>query len=334
MLIGFYRKSYLFQYVFLVLITGILWISTFLVQGGQIPGTDPLLQPAYALILKIIGYNDFIGKIIALALVITQAFLFNQILIQHDLVPKNTLLPALVFLILISHSEQLLHLGPALISTFILLFVLHLLFQVYTEEEAYSQIFNAGFLVAISSFIYYPSVFFILFIWLTFIVFRLYKWREWLIPLIGAGIPYIFLLTYYFWTDSLIPALEAYLNYFGSLFPPRFSFKLELMDYIISGMIAFLFLWSLLRTATEIQEKNIGVRKRFWSVFWFLFIAMIIFVFEDLQDTSHLVLLTIPLTIYIARGLSQVKKKKWVEVVFWILLLLIAYNNLKGVLFI
>ncbi|MBM3434890.1 MAG: hypothetical protein FJY07_01590, partial [Bacteroidetes bacterium] len=78
-----------------------MWITTFLKPGGRIPETDALLQPGYALILTVIGSNDFAGKIISFALVLTMAFLFNQILIQHELVPKNTLLPALVFIILI-----------------------------------------------------------------------------------------------------------------------------------------------------------------------------------------------------------------------------------------
>lgn len=331
MLIGFFRKSYLFQYVFLVLIACLLWITTFLKPGGRIPETDALLQPGYALILTVIGSNDFAGKIISFALVLTMAFLFNQILIQHELVPKNTLLPALVFIILISHSNQMLHLEPSIISGFLLLIVLHYLFQAYTEEEAYGQIFNAGFLTGISSFIYFPSIFFIIFIWLTFIVFRLYKWREWLIPAIGVGIPYIFLLTYYFWFDKLIPVLQAYLNFFMSLSPVQFNFSPGIIDYIITGLIIFLFLWSLLRAVTEIQEKNIGIRKRFWSVFWFLFVSIIIFLSADFGDKSHQVLLIIPLSVYISTGFSYVRKKIWLEVVFGILFLLIAYNNFKGI---
>lgn len=332
MLIGFYKKSYLFQYVFLVLISGLLWIGSFMKPAGLIPETDPMTQPAYALLIYVIGYNDLVGKIIAFTLMLILAFLFNQILIQHELAPKNTLLPALVFIILNCHSEELLTLEPALIAGALLLLVLHYLFQVYTEEEAYGKLFNAGILTSIASFIYLPSAFFILFIWFTLIVFRLFKWREWIIPFIGMALPYLFLFTGYFWFDKLIPALESYFRYFTSLFPITFRFETDIINYLITGIIAVLFLWSLLRTAAEIQEKNIGIRKRFWSVFWFFFISFMIFVFGQFEDKSHLVLLAIPLSVYISRGFGQVRKKIWLELLFGLLFILIVFNSLKSLL--
>lgn len=333
MLIGFFRKSYLFQYVLFILIVGLLWIGTFLKPSGLIPGTDPYLQPGYALILKAIGSNELIGKIMALMLVLTGSFLFNQILIKHELVPKNTLIPALVYMILMSHSDQLLLLEPALIAGMLMLLVLHYLFQVYTEEDAYSQIFNSGFLTGIASFIYFPSIFLIFFIWMTFIVFRLYKWREWFIPVTGVAIPYLFLLTYFFWFDQLDLVIQSYLKYFAGLIPVHFSFKPAPLDYVITGIIFFLFLWSFLKMAANIQERNISIRKRFWSVFWFFFISFIIYIFGDFHDTSHLIFLTIPISVYISNGFSHVRKKLWIELLFGALLILIILNNYKEVFF-
>jgi len=333
MLISFFKKSYLFQYVFFVWIAGLLWFGTFIIPSELIPGTDPFLQPAYALILKAIGSNGLVGKIIALILVLTGAFLFNQILIKHELVPKNTLIPALVYMTLMSHSDHLLKLEPALIAGMLLLYVLHFLFQVYTEEDAYSQIFNSGFLTGVASFIYFPSIFFIFFIWLTFIVYRLYKWREWFIPITGVAIPYMFLLTYFFWFDQLDLVIQAYLTYFGSLFPLQFNFELDPLNYAITGIILFLFLWSFLKMAADIQEKNISIRKRFGSVFWFFFISFMIYIFADFHDTSHLILLTIPLSVYISNGFSHLRKKIWIELLFGVLLILIILNNFKEVFF-
>jgi hypothetical protein len=333
MLITFFRKSFLPQYILLVLIIGLLWTGNFLKPSGLLTGTDSLLQPAYNLLLKGILSNELAGKIIAIVLILAEAFLFNQILIKYELVPKNTLIPALVFLTLMSHSDQLLILNPALISGFLLLFVLHFLFQIYTEEEAYSQIFNAGFLTGIASFIYFPSILFLIFIWLTFIVYRLYKWREWIIPVAGLAIPYIYLLTYFFWFDKLEIIMGAYMGYFTGLWPVKFHYEPTLIDLVISGIILFLFFWSFLKLAADIQERNISVRKRFWSVFWFFFIAVIVYIVTGVHDITCRSLLIIPVSLYISSGFSQLRKKFWIEFLFTVLLILIIINNFKEVLF-
>lgn len=332
MLIHFFKKSYLLQYILLIILAVMLWIGAILKPNTDIVNASPLLNPGYSLLLNLLNNNALFQVILALAFVISSALMFNFSLTKFDLVPKNTLVPAMVYIVLMSYSPSLLVLHPVIIPSFFTVLMLYYLFQVYTEEEAYAQIFNIGLLIGISSFFYFPSIFLILFIYLTFIVYRLYNWREWLIPIAGIITPYLFLFTYYFMMDSIEPAFLAYNNYFSSITVFQFNFDFSVWNYVITSLIVLLCLWSGFYLLSDIQEKIISLRKRYWTIFYLLAVAILTYFFSDVYFKWHQVFSLIPASVFIAYAFSQLKNLRWAEIYWGIIFILIVINNLMLVI--
>ena len=332
MLIGFFRKSFFFQYFLLIFLAGVLWAGAFVNPVLPDFNTNHYLMPGYHLVMIVIGDNALISVVLAFLLVLIQAFFLNYILIRNDLVPKNTLIPAMVYIILMSHSRTLLQLHPVIISNLFLIIILFNLFKVYTKEDAYTEIFNAGFLTAVCSFFYFPFLYFILFIWMTFIVYSLYKWRDWLIPFTGLITPYIFLLTYFFWSDELFLVLDAYAGYYSTVAFIPLYLQFSLIDWIIAGIIVLLFLWSFLRLIANIQERTISIRKQYGTIFWLLFVCLLTYLGSGSYANSHLAMIAMPVSIYFSYGFSNIKRKFWIELFFGILTLVILFNSLNEII--
>lgn len=332
MLIGFFRKSFFFQYFMLIFLAGILWAGAFVNPVLPDFDTNQYLMPGYHLVMILIGGNALISVVLAFLFVLIQAFFLNYILIRNDLVPKNTLIPAMVYILLMSHSRTLLLLHPVIISNLFLMIILFNLFKVYTKEDAYNEIFNAGFLTSIGSFFYFPFLYFILFIWMAFIVYSLYKWRDWLIPFTGLITPYIFLLTYFYWSDELFLALDAYAGYYSTVAFIPLYLQFGLVDWIIAGIIVLLFLWSFLKLAANIQERIISIRKQYGTIFWLLVVCLLTYLGSGSFANSHLALIAMPVSIYFSYGFSNIKRKFWIELFFGILSLVILFNSLKEII--
>lgn len=328
MLIHLFRKSYLLQYILLLLLALILWLGAF-IHPFEIPiVTDSLLTPGYSLLFGLLHENILLQVFIAFILAISGALLFNYALTKFDLVPKNTLVPAMIYIVLLSYSPSLLLLHPVAIPALLMVLILYFLFQVYTEEEAFAQIYNIGLLIGISSMFYFPSIFFILFIWLTFIVYRLYSWREWTIPITGLITPYLFLFTYYFLTDSIEPAYLAYAAYFSKITIFQISFDFSILNYIITSMVVLFSIWAGVLLLSDIQEKIISLRKRYWTIYYLLAIAIFTYIFSDIYFKWHQVFVLIPVSVFLAYAFSQLKNLRWIEILWGILFSLIAINNL------
>lgn len=328
MLIKIFRKSYMLQYFLLLLLGILLWVGAFLKPASVESEINEYLNPGYFLLLSLIGNSALGTKVFAFLMILGGALLFNFILTKYDLVPKNILIPAMVYMVLMSYSPNLLHMHHTSISGLMIVIVLYFIFQVYAEEQAFPQVFNSGLLIGLASLFYFPSVYFLFFIWITFIVFSLYKWREWLIVLIGFNVPYIFLFTYYFWFDQLEVALLVYEDYFSNLSFIDFSFSFSYLSYLIMGFIIVFTVYSLFILSTEVGEKTINLRKHFWTVFWLFFIAILTYLISGNNFHSHQVFILIPVSVFISYTLSYSRKVIRTEIIFGLMVLLIVVNNL------
>lgn len=332
MLLKVFKTSFLFQYVLLIILAGVLWSVSFFSLDLSEPDTNSFLTPGYALLKNLIGANSIIGKICAWTIIVLGAFLINYILPKFGLIQKNTLIAGLVYIVIMSHSTDMLYFHQAIVPSFLLLIVLFFLFQVYTATEAYSQVFNSGFLIAISSFFYFPSIYLIVVVWLSFIVFRLYYWREWLIVLFGFITPYIFLYTYYFWFDEIPTVFNSYANYFSNINFFMFDIQFSIVNYVSSAILVVLILWSVFIVAGDLNEKIISVRKRYWILFWLFIIALLTDSIAGSLFRLHQVLIFIPASAFIAYGFLRSRKTFWLDIIFTLLVLLIMIKNFQNIL--
>lgn len=328
MLIKLFKTSFLLQYVLLLILGGMLWSGSIFGSLTFDIASDPYLTPAYALLGNFIRMNTLISTISAFFLMLLGAFILNYTLSKFSLVQKNTLIPAMIYTVIMSHSSSLLYFHPTIVPSLLFVIILYFLFQVYTATEAYSQVFNSGFLIAVSSLFYFPSIYFLLLIWLSFIVFRLYYWREWLIVLFGFLTPYLFLWTYFFWMDELHVVFAAYSGYFSTLDFFKYDIHFSILNYFNSAVLIILVLWSAFLVAGDLNEKIISVRKRFWSLFWLFIIAILTYIIAGNLFKIHQVFILIPSAAFIAYGFLRSRRTFWLDVFFTLLVVLILIDNL------
>lgn len=327
MLIRFFRKSYVIQYVFLIILSVLLFLPAILGNHDSKIINREFITPGWELLLYITGGNSLILVILQVVVIFLSAIFLNNTLIKYDLTPKNTLSPAFIMLLFSSHYLGFFEPNPIIYSSIFLVAVLYLLFAIYLEEDAFDKIFYSGFLIACASFLYFPAIFFIVFVFVTFIVYRLYKWREWIIILMGLLTPYLFYFTYVFWFDELLEALLLYKHFFNNLFVSQVSIKFNILDFIILAGLLICFIPSVLKLSVTVNDNLISVRKRYWSVFWFFVIAVFISIVSWFEGIYNPVFLIIGATIVVTYYLSTLKSFFWQEIILSIITLLILANN-------
>ncbi|NOX46303.1 MAG: hypothetical protein GXO89_04930 [Chlorobi bacterium] len=330
MLISFFKSSYLIQYGLLVVLAVLLWFGAFThpVNHGFI--ANSYLSPAFNLISSIAVPGSILGIIIAFLLNLFIAFSLNFSLIRNDLTPTNSLIPALVYIVASSVSIRVMGLNPVLFSSLLLIISFHNLLGIYSEEDAFDKVFNAGFFIGLASAFYFPAIFFFLFIWFTFVVFRLQNWREWVIAFLGLVTPYLFIFTWFFLNDELTGLLISYQEYFTSI--SFFNFQLDMGwgSFLIFGIMALMVLVGIFRVMAGINEKTILVRKKTWAIMWFTIMALLVFFISPPSEFYGLGLLTISISAFIAIAFSYIRRLFWFEIAFGIFIIMIVLNNVFG----
>ncbi|MBW6460734.1 MAG: hypothetical protein K0B08_09190, partial [Bacteroidales bacterium] len=208
MLIRFFRSSFLIQYFSLILITAALWVPGFM-SPSQVPSQPQYIAPIYDLILYLVGMHPVLSPLLAVLLVFIASLTFNNILIYHDLAPKNNILPAFLFILMMSSHPATLGIYPIVTALPLLTWFLHTIFRSNDKPENFISVFNASLLLAVISMIAPTTLVLFLFIWLALLVFGTFNGRNLIISVIGFLLPYFYLTVYYFWIDRLPEALIA-----------------------------------------------------------------------------------------------------------------------------
>jgi len=328
-LIRFFKASFYSQYLLLFVIAAGLWVKIYIDPCPQLFTSEE--SPLFNFLSFLIGENSLAHTIIAFVILLSSAILLNFILIKHDLLPKNSMLGALIYSILMSHSGYALSLNPSLFSGLFIILAIDQVLLTYGKADPTQQVFSASFLVALASLIYFPAITLILLLILSFIIFGTFSVRIFLVSLAGLFAVYVYLFVIYFLSDSLEGQLYLYLEWFSIL--PAFSFPQIGFVYLIWGGIAILFLAALFHLFTHINEWNLSVRKKQLLNLWFLLITFLTLVYENDNIPLTILLMGVPLTILIS-GFFANRKKIPVLLEIYLIILLVAIvlsNNLIAV---
>jgi hypothetical protein len=132
MLIKFFRSSFLIQYFVLVLVTVALWIPGFLTNPG-LPVEPNLITPLYNIAHYLLKLWEPASPALSFAIVLISALTLNNILVFHDLTPKNNLLPAFIFILFMGSNPHALGTYPVILALPFFTWFLHTIFKMNDE---------------------------------------------------------------------------------------------------------------------------------------------------------------------------------------------------------
>jgi len=322
MLIKIFRSGYIIKIFMFLAISLLLWLPAFLNPPNLI--TFSTHGIAYDFLAGIFHYSDRIVVFIAFVTLLGQAIIFNAVLVENPFFSKSVFLPALIYVILMSHNPLHLTMHPMLLANFFLIFSLRNLLNTYEKQEAFRESLNASFWVAIATLFYLPAIYLLLLIWIAFILFRISSWREWVISLIGFGIPVLMMAIVSYLTDRFDSLLQYYPRDF-SVF--RTDLSMSLHDYIFWPAFLVLMGMAYLKFINELPDKIISMRKSFAVVNVFLLLSAATVFFSGSNPHLHAYLIFPAASVIIAYYFIETKRIIIAELLFLLLLIAIAINK-------
>lgn len=306
------------QLILIIIVPLLLWIPAFISSPEAIK-TD-YDAPLYSLIYNALSPNKILSTIIAFLLVIIQGVIINSLFFQNQLSSRNTLLPAFIYILLLSTNYYSMTINPALIVNTFVIVSIYFLFKCFDKNEGLDEIFNASLFVSLSFLSYTPSILLLIWIVLTLLNYRFYRWRYWLISFFGFLIPIIFLLVYYFITNTLQDAINKYI-YSVDLLPNLFVTlePIEIIFYITIGIFA---LFSLISTISTKGDCNINYRKK-TNVITILFFILILIALYCIGKCFIITFIALPLSYLFFNFFTTKRKLIYSNIYFTILLVLI-----------
>ena len=248
--------------------------------------------------------NKMMFAVLAFLLLYIQALLLNEIVNKNKLYPKPNHLTAMCYLLLTSLFSQWYVLSPLMMVATFFILIISRLCKLQHIQEANKTFYNIGLMLGLSMLIYFPSIVFLLLIFIGLSITRAFRLPEWIIVILGVVTP-----IYLFWSAIFLLRYNTkLLNPFLGVSLPKIQFNmydwLALVIILITVFIGFVFIQNNMRKLLVQSRKS-------WTIFFlFLFFALILPFLNPHSGMSFYMLTLIPLSV-IAASSFHFPGRRW-----------------------
>ncbi|MBI2967415.1 MAG: hypothetical protein HYY40_06345 [Bacteroidetes bacterium] len=270
MLIGLYKTDRPFGLFFLPVLIGLLQIPYWLNPDAFHATGDMSVagsMPLYHFLEFSLGGIPYALPVFFIVVVFLEALILNRIIIDTSIFQKNNWLPALVFTLFMFNHPILMPLHPAIPANLFLIFSIRKTVFLYRNENALFPVFDSGVLIGTASLFYFPASVFMIWVFISLIIFRTFNWREWVVLPAGFLIPHLFNWSYHYLTGSThaFTGVSEVLPGFG-----QFRSAYPVSSWCYFSFFILLTLISVFRMLAVRRRLSIRQRKIIISGIWFI----------------------------------------------------------------
>jgi hypothetical protein len=263
----------------------------------------------------------FIYSILTFILLFAQAVGINKIVNDLRLHKQANYLTGMSFLLITSLFTDWFNFSAPLIVNTFLIWIWSRLCSLYNNPSAKSSIFNIGLATGLTSFIYFPSISFLVLVMVGIAISRPFKLQEWLTGLAGIITPVYFFLAFLFLTSKMssfnFPGFSfSYPHFMGN----KYGYT-ALALLFITTCIGIYFVNG------NMRRQIVQTRKSWQLLFLYTAVAALVPFVNATINFSYWILLAVPISPIIAAAFFYPQKKVFPVVLHWALFALFIWIN-------
>lgn len=250
-----FNRNTLVQVLVIIAATLLLWGRSILHPPAMVDDSAVLYHLLY------LGLSSLprLAVIIAIILILLEGLWLNLLLANIGLVSQNSMLPTLLYIIIISAPATTL--SPFIFVGGISIAIAHqLMLRTTLLTISTDKICSATALISLASMFYFPALALLISYLLIVINYRLYSWRDWAALILGLAAPYIFLLTILYLSGNLAPWWSG--SYYTPSTPTPLSDTARILSigsnifFLLLFLVSLISLWSHLSEHPVVWQKN------------------------------------------------------------------------------
>ena len=277
----------------------------------------PLLINRAVSVYNLPQYSPWLFFAFSIIMVPLHAFGLNNLIYKNNIIKKENLIIATVFVLLNTFNIAVFH---NLISSFLMLFVINHLFESYKKDHPFNEIFSASLILAII--IYLNPIMLLMYVLILFsgLAFNYANWRSLVVSVIGFIIPYILYFIY-------LNLANKNINLSSIISLPQLSLNKEIYGFFneektILLILLFIIFISFFEFFNWLYKKSIRSRKSFFIILLYFLLSLLVGLFGS---TDNWYIILSPLSVFIANYFTYTKKRNLANILFYIFIISSCY---------
>lgn len=323
-MIKLFKQNSIAQALVIMLVVIVLWARAFVSPVGMPPSN--CMAPLYELLYQCLNGVPRVASALALLLVLGQGAWINRLLSGHKITKAHSLLPMLLYVTLMGCNHNDLTITPLLLVNIFLLAATSQLLSDGSTQLSTERNFNASFCIGMMGICYLPALYYIVPFIFVFIIYKMYRWRNIVVAVLGLIAPFIILFTYAFLCDKLDYCIILMEHDLTQLHLDRNAANLAHM--LPSIVLLILLLSALLHLLGSINDRTVHQRINIGVLSLPLMASAILFFYPHptLIATQSIAM---PFAFIGTRFFLSERKRKWIsETLIWIFLISALLNRI------
>lgn len=323
MVLRFLKTNQAYHFITIPLLVLVLWFRAYLFPESFhfFEGEDQMLL--FRPFAGMIKWSPIVSNLLTIAVVLILAFFILRLTTIYSFIRVRTFLPSNVFVLILSGLVTIHSLHPVYFGALFLILAINRIFGAYEIKKPNSNAFDAGFLIGLGSLFYFNLLFYFPIVWIGFVLIRKNpEWRNFILPIIGLAVPWLYGFSYYFFSDSLPELGQTIRQNFTT---PNNFLQSNLNFQIYLGLLIFLTLIGSYFLIAQMDEKKVSTRKYFQIFFVVFAISVVILFLVPSVSQEILVIMSIPLTFLFSNYLIFMRKQFWGNLFVYLLIAMVIY---------
>lgn len=329
MLLRIFHKSHWYTPVLLLLVAATLWMDAFFNPERALETISGSGFGLYELLLPKMYKYPTASIVLAFLMLIVQVFLLNYAATAKGFTDRYAALPGLVYLLLMSSTEGMIAPHPVLFANLFLIPAVIKLFNAYEGEHIIKEVFNIGFLTAMSSLFFFPALAFFMVLIVSVFIYYIVNLRRIIGAFIGLLTPYFFFSLYFFMLEENIQ-LPADLSVSMQMMSV-FDLDINVFEQVFIALLSLLSVFSILRLQLVYKAtKPIRIRKRITMLLIVLLFSVLSYMLSIDNIHVHYGIIVIPLSIALSVFFYDFRHHRFSELLFGLFVLMVLASRFSG----
>ena len=317
-----FRQNSLLQIIVILLVIALLWLRAFVDPTPM--HSEHYFSPIYELLLGILQPFPQICNVVTILIIIIEAVWLNLILANNKLNKANWLMPTLLFVLAACWRPDQMTLSPALFTGLPILAAINQMLTRGNTTLEVDRVFNAAFCFGIAILCFLPNIVFVVPLIFVLVTYKLYRWRDHIVAILGITAPAFLLFFYAFLTDRLDYYIILIRHDIVNI--QLAANTSSIVDMVTNAVFIILLLVSLFSQLSTLNDKTL--QHRINTIILILpLIATLLLLPYDSLFTINTQFATIPFAFLTANYLATDRKRKWInDILFSIIILALFFN--------
>ena len=243
--------------------------------------------------------NPLISTSLAVVVVFFNSFAINWIFNTNEFLERNNYMPSLLYMTLMSFYHSFYSIDGLLLSHTCLIGMLYFFFKLRQNEDSRANVFNGAFFAGLAATFHPPLIGFLPIIFVMVWGVRPFVAREFILIILGFGIPLLYAGVFIFFSDHTIQLrlLEQATNYYK-----------KQVDFLITSILfTLLFILSVIAIRGRMLKSSTRLRKMVNMLWWLVGAGVILGIIDYIffEQIERFSILMIPLSFFLTFSFSN-----------------------------